>query len=107
MLNMRLVQDYYRNLYSPQCDAALREYVSKRLIANTAHRIIIHHVIAEGDFVFLFVEEKLNAGVDVARAGIQATQPQGRRWHRRSGGNFASAINERHEDEHVAEARDS
>ena len=92
MTTKPLVTDYYRKLYSAYCHAALRDclsagyiehqytagftrdglrdYVSKRLAANPEHRIIIHHQIAEGDFIFLLVEEKLSAGVDVARAEL-------------------------------------
>jgi len=87
-----LVQDYYRALYSPECapaiarflsddyvehqytagftKAGLRAYVEKRLAENPNHRVNIHHVIHEGDFVFLFVEENLEKSVDVARAEL-------------------------------------
>ena len=73
------VQVYYQELYSRECVAAmarfltddyvehqytagftkagLRAYVEKRLAENPGHRMIIHHAIQEGDFVFLFVEE--------------------------------------------------
>jgi predicted SnoaL-like aldol condensation-catalyzing enzyme len=87
-----LVKAYYRTLYSRECDTAiarflsddyvehqytagfttagLRAYVEKRLEANPNHELIIHHLIRDGDFVFLFVEEKLQGGVDVARAEL-------------------------------------
>jgi predicted SnoaL-like aldol condensation-catalyzing enzyme len=87
-----LVQLYYRTLYSRECAAAmarfladdyvehqytagftragLRAYVEQRLAENPDHQVIVHHVIQEGDFVFLFVEEKLANGVDVARAEL-------------------------------------
>jgi predicted SnoaL-like aldol condensation-catalyzing enzyme len=48
----------------------LRAYVERRLAENPQHRLIIHHVIGERDFVFLFVEEKLWNGIDVARAEL-------------------------------------
>jgi predicted SnoaL-like aldol condensation-catalyzing enzyme len=89
------VQVYYRELYSRECVAAmarfltddyvehqytagftkagLRAYVEKRLAENRDHRMIIHHAIQEGDFVFLFVEEKLANGIDVARAELFRT----------------------------------
>ena len=89
------VQVYYRELYSRESVAAmarfltddyvehqytagftkagLRAYVEKRLAENPGHRMIIHHAIQEGDFVFLFVEEKLANGVDVARAELFRT----------------------------------
>lgn len=87
-----LVQDYYRKLYSPAWRAAMDEYlapdyiehqyttgftreglglyVSNRLAENPGHRIIIHKVLGENDLVFLFVEEKLEAGLDIARAEL-------------------------------------
>lgn len=89
------VQAYYKALYSPDCASAikrylsddyvehqytagfskegLRAYVEQRLAANPHHRVIIHHVIVDGDFVFMFVEEKLENGVDVARAELFRT----------------------------------
>jgi predicted SnoaL-like aldol condensation-catalyzing enzyme len=86
------VKDYYTKLYSPHGDQAidetlapdyiehqyttgftrdgLRNYVKSRLKENPGHRIIVHHMIAENDFVFLMAEEKLNNGVDVARGEL-------------------------------------
>ncbi len=90
-----LVQTYYRALYSPECaptiarflsddyvehqytaaftKAGLHAYVEKRLTDNPNHQVIIHHVISEGGLVFLFVEEKLENGIDVARAELFRT----------------------------------
>lgn len=90
--NRALVVDYYNTLYSRECTAAmerhladnyiehqytagftksgLRDYVTQRLEQHPAHRIIVHHVLSESDFVFLFVEEQLGGGVDYARAEL-------------------------------------
>jgi predicted SnoaL-like aldol condensation-catalyzing enzyme len=86
------VEAYYRELYSARCEQAivrylapnyiehqftaqfsregLRDYVLGRLQLYPAHRIAIHHVLGEGDFIFLFVEEKLGGSLDVARAEL-------------------------------------
>jgi predicted SnoaL-like aldol condensation-catalyzing enzyme len=86
------VTDYYAMLYSPQCEQAiarylssdyvehqytadftregLRDYVTRRLREHPGHRSIVHHVLGEDDFIFLFVEEQLGSGVDVARAEL-------------------------------------
>lgn len=85
-----LVHQYYAALWSPGCAHAmaqwlapnyvehqstagftaggLRRFVEARLEAHPAHRIIVHKTMSEGDLVFLFVEEQLGGGVDVARA---------------------------------------
>jgi predicted SnoaL-like aldol condensation-catalyzing enzyme len=54
--------------------AGLADYVQSRLDKNPKHRIIIYKVISDGDFVFLFVEEKIGDGVDVARAELFRVQ---------------------------------
>ncbi|MET0986534.1 MAG: nuclear transport factor 2 family protein [Steroidobacteraceae bacterium] len=90
--NRALVVAYYKKLYSRDCAAAmdesladnyvehqyttgftetgLRAYVMQRLEQHPQHRVIVHHVLSDGDFVFLFVEEKLSNGVDYARAEL-------------------------------------
>jgi predicted SnoaL-like aldol condensation-catalyzing enzyme len=87
-----LVKNYYSKLYSPALSEAMDEYladnytehqyttgftqqglynyVQSRLAENPNHQLIIHKVIGQGDLVFLFVEEKLEANVDVARAEL-------------------------------------
>ena len=87
-----LVSGYYRKLYSPAfADAmqsylapdyiehqytanfsreGLADYVAQRIADNPDHRVIIHKTFGEGDLVFLFVEEKLKDGVDIARAEL-------------------------------------
>jgi predicted SnoaL-like aldol condensation-catalyzing enzyme len=83
---------YYKKLYSRDCATAisahlsddhvehqytagftrqgLLDYVRRRIDQNLNHRIIVHKVISERDFVFLLVEEKLDNGVDVARGEL-------------------------------------
>lgn len=90
--NVECVHQYYRQLWSAGCrdaierhladdyvehqytagftKAGLAAYVEARLRDNPGHRIVVHRTIADGDFVFLFVEEKLANGVDVARAEL-------------------------------------
>jgi predicted SnoaL-like aldol condensation-catalyzing enzyme len=90
--NKRLVADYYQKLYSPQYKRAiadhlsakyvehqytahfsrqgLSEYVGQRLAENPGHQVIIHKTLAQDDRVFLFVEEKLDSGEDIARAEL-------------------------------------
>lgn len=90
--NRQIVEAYYRALYSPGCDAAIARYladdykehqytagftkaglgayVTRRLRAFPAHAIVIHHVLGEGDFIFLFVQEHLDHNLDVARAEL-------------------------------------
>ncbi len=83
--NRKLVHDYYTAIwsgapvapdviehqytanFSPQ---GLAAYIAARRAAHSAHQIIIHHTLSEGDLVFLFVEEKLTQGVDFARAEL-------------------------------------
>jgi predicted SnoaL-like aldol condensation-catalyzing enzyme len=89
--NEDLAKTFYERLYSPGYAAAiasflphdyrehqyttgftkagLADYVRSRLDITPNHRVIIHKVISDGDFVFLFVEEKIG-GVDVARAEL-------------------------------------
>ena len=86
------VQNYYNKLYSQDyadaisnylsddyiehqfktgfTKAGLRDYVSNRLSKNPNHRVIIHHVIAQDEMVFLFVEEKLENELIIARAEL-------------------------------------
>lgn len=88
--NEILVSNYYTRLYSGDASAAmaqnladdyvehqwtagftaagLRAYIEQRRAANSGHRVIVHKICSEGDLVFLLVEEKLDHGVDVARA---------------------------------------
>lgn len=90
--NKAIVKEYYLKLYSPRFREAmsafladdyiehqyttgftrqgLADYVEKRLAANPGHKVIIHKVIGDGDLVFLLVEEKLEGGVDIARAEL-------------------------------------
>ena len=87
-----LVANYYRGLYSGECRAAMaaylapeyrehqysadfsREglcrYVEERRRENPDHALVIHQTLSDGDLVFLFVEERLAAGVDYARAEL-------------------------------------
>jgi predicted SnoaL-like aldol condensation-catalyzing enzyme len=88
----RIVESYYRQLYSPDCARAistylapnyiehqytagftsqgLRSYVLSRLKSYPSHRVTIHHVLGDGDFIFLLVQETLEANVDVARGEL-------------------------------------
>lgn len=88
----QIVESYYRGLYSVRCEQAmarhlapdyvehqytaqfsrggLRDYVLGRLQRHPAHGVVIHHVLGEGDFIFLLVEEKLGDSLDVARAEL-------------------------------------
>ncbi|MET0658300.1 MAG: nuclear transport factor 2 family protein [Steroidobacteraceae bacterium] len=90
--NRAFVVAYYKTLYSRDCAAAmnesladayvehqyttgftkagLRDYVMQRLEQHPQHRVIVHHVLSDGDFVFLFVEEQLGDGIDYARAEL-------------------------------------
>lgn len=90
--NKNIVESYYRQLYSPDCARAisnylapgyvehqytagftrqgLRSYVESRLKANPLHRVIVHQVLGEGNFIFLLAEEKLGNQVDVARGEL-------------------------------------
>jgi predicted SnoaL-like aldol condensation-catalyzing enzyme len=87
-----LVRNYFAQLYSPMSAAAistyladgyiehqytaafsvagLRAYVDRRLAENANHRVIIHKVLSDDNMVFLLVEEKLDNGIDVARAEL-------------------------------------
>jgi len=87
-----LTVDYYRMLYSGRCEAAMAahlrpdyiehqytadfsraglcRYIAARRRENPQHDVVIHQVLSDGDFVFLFVEEKLSAAVDYARAEL-------------------------------------
>jgi predicted SnoaL-like aldol condensation-catalyzing enzyme len=88
----RQIEDFYRRLYTRDCAQVLAQsltddyvehqysagftregllaYVKGRLAGNPDHRVIIHKTLNQDDFVFLFVEEKLAHGVDVARAEL-------------------------------------
>ena len=90
--NRNVVESYYRQLYSPDCARAianylaptyvehqytagftrqgLRSYVESRLKSHTLHRVIVHQVLGEGNFIFLLVEEKLGDKLDVARGEL-------------------------------------
>jgi predicted SnoaL-like aldol condensation-catalyzing enzyme len=50
--------------------AGMARYVRARREAYPDHKIVIHHVISDGDYVFLFVEENLGDGEDFARAEL-------------------------------------
>src|SRR5262245_3555923 len=66
-----LSDEYGEHQYNAGCTTAgLRTYVEGRLDANPNHRMIVHHVLRDGDLVFLFVEERLEDGIDVARAEL-------------------------------------
>lgn len=93
-----IVEAYYPSLYSRRCDdaiaqyladdyvehqyttgfnkAGLAEYVKGRLRDYPEHQIVIHHVLGEGDFIFLLVEEKLGSNLDVARAELFRLQDE-------------------------------
>ncbi|VVN97701.1 hypothetical protein [Pseudomonas fluorescens] len=88
----RIVEVYYLSLYSTRCDeaisnyltsdyvehqytagfscAGLAKYVKQRVQAHPDHHVVIHHILGEADFIFLFVEEKLGNNHDVARAEL-------------------------------------
>jgi predicted SnoaL-like aldol condensation-catalyzing enzyme len=90
--NRALVEAFYKKLYSEAyvevmahtlsdhyvehqytadfTKTGLGRYVKNRLTQNPHHRIIVHKVLSEKDFVFLLVEEKLENNVDVARAEL-------------------------------------
>lgn len=87
-----IVESFYRQLYSPDCNRAitsflapnyiehqysagftrqgLRSYVESRLKAYPTHRMVIHQVLGEGNFIFLLAEEKLGGNLDVARGEL-------------------------------------
>src|SRR5262245_39031807 len=48
----------------------LREYAIRRRADHPEHEFVIHRAIADGDFVFLHVEERLGGGVTVARGEL-------------------------------------
>ena len=65
-----LSDDYVEHQYTAGFTRlGLLDYVHRRIEQSPNHRIVIHKVISECDFVFLLVEEKLN-GVDVARGEL-------------------------------------
>lgn len=86
------VEDFYRRLYSADGPAAaaeflssdyiehqagtgfsrsgLLDYVRGRLSTYPAHRMIVHRNIAQGDLVFLHVEENLGQGETMARGEL-------------------------------------
>ncbi|ALQ02612.1 MULTISPECIES: nuclear transport factor 2 family protein [Pseudomonas] len=88
----RIVEAYYLSLYSTQCDDAisnylsddyvehqytagftksgLAKYVKQRVQGSPEHQVVIHHVLGQTDFIFLFVEEKLGDNQDIARAEL-------------------------------------
>lgn len=88
----QIVEAYYLSLYSTRCDeaisnylthdyvehqytadfttAGLAKYVKQRVQGSPDHQVVIHHVLGEADFIFLFVEEKLGDNHDVARAEL-------------------------------------
>src|SRR5438105_2117774 len=89
--NEMIVLDYYRDLYSPNCDAAMArcladDYVEHQYTANftrtglrdyalsrcaaSGHEVIVHGVMSDRELVFLFVEEKGVADRGCARAEL-------------------------------------
>ncbi len=90
--NKILAQEYYQKLYSADyADAissylddnyiehqtstgysksGLQSYVQKRLADYPAHKATVYRVIAQGDHVFLHVEEKLTSDKAVARGEL-------------------------------------
>lgn len=90
--NKQLVSDYYRSLYSKDYAQAinknlapaykehqttaeyskdgLAKYVAKRLADYSDHKVTIHRVIAEGNLVFLHVEEILDSNKSIARGEL-------------------------------------
>lgn len=86
------IANFYRRLYSAESEAAaaqclasgyiehqagtgftragLLEYVHRRLAAHPQHELIVHREIAQGDLVFLHVEERLAPGEIVARGEL-------------------------------------
>ena len=48
----------------------LQSYIKLRLLDNPQHKMEIHRVIAQGDLVFLHVEEKLNDEKSIARGEL-------------------------------------
>ncbi|WP_114951596.1 nuclear transport factor 2 family protein [Sphingosinicella terrae] len=86
------VADYYVQLYSAGREAAMERcladdyvehqytagfsrdglaaYVDQRLRDHPDHALLLHHILSDGPFVFLFVEERLGGGVDFARAEL-------------------------------------
>lgn len=92
MLAKHQVADFYRRLYSAKCAEAaaqflspdyvehqagtgfsksgLLDHVTRRLADHPDHQVIIHRTIAQGDFVFLHVEERLTPGETLARGEL-------------------------------------
>ena len=90
--NEELITRYYKHLYSPNYQVAmytyladdyiehqytagfskagLTDYIRGRLEQNPLHKIVIHKMLRDADYVFLLVEEKLEHNVDVARAEL-------------------------------------
>jgi predicted SnoaL-like aldol condensation-catalyzing enzyme len=70
-MGQALSDDYVEHQYTAGfTKAGLGRYINNRLTQNPHHRIIVHKVLSEDDFVFLLVEEKLENHVDVARAEL-------------------------------------
>lgn len=87
-----IAKNYYMSLYSDRCDEAisdfladdyiehqyttgfsktgLADYVKSRLNSHPDHRVIIHHTLGQGDFIFFLAEEKLGNNIDIARAEL-------------------------------------
>ena len=94
------VEAYYRALWSADYDAAMRDHLAadyvehdyaagfsrdglrdlvvRRRDAAPGHGIVVHKVLSEGDLVFVFAEEKMGDGVDVARAELFRLDGDGR-----------------------------
>jgi len=86
--NRLLAEKYYQNLYSSKYSDAISaylqdsykehqpgvwgpaEYMKKRLAEYPNLTVTIHNVIAQGDYVFLHVEEKLSAEKKMARGEL-------------------------------------
>jgi len=66
-----LTEDYVEHQYTTGFTKdGLLKYVDNRLHENPNHKVIIHHVICEGDMVFLMVEEQLANDQIVTRAEL-------------------------------------
>jgi predicted SnoaL-like aldol condensation-catalyzing enzyme len=92
MIPKQWVSNFYRRLYSADSAAAaaedlspdyvehqagtgfaepgLLDYVRQRLARYPGHELIVHRTIAQGNLVFLHVEEKLRSGETVARGEL-------------------------------------
>lgn len=90
--NRDIVQAYYKALWSGHAEAAMADHltpdyrehqasanftrqglaaaITARRDAYADHSVTIHHVLSDGDHVFLLVQESTGPGVDYARAEL-------------------------------------